>query len=68
VDGHRDETAKGFKDVDKRFDRMDERLDELDEDLTGHMKVHRKVEEDIAYLKGRPARSAARAPRRRVGK
>jgi hypothetical protein len=57
-----------FDAVDQRFDGVDKQLAELDEDLTGHMKVHRKLEEDIAYLKGRPPRSAARAPRRRVGK
>src|SRR5262249_38251565 len=51
-----------------RFDRVETQLNDLEEDLTAHMKRHRKLEEDIRYLKGRPARTAARAPRRRVEK
>ena len=48
-----------------RFDRVEDQLKELDEDLDGHMKVHRELEKDIALLKGRPARTAARARRPR---
>lgn len=51
VDAHRAETKKGFSD--------------LDEELSGHAKVHREIEKDIELLKRRPARTAARAPRRR---
>jgi len=47
---HRAETAKGFSDLDK--------------ELAGHADVHRELETDIGALKRRPARSAARAPRR----
>lgn len=51
VDAHRAETRKGFAD--------------LDEELSGHAKVHREIEKDIEALKRRPARTAARTPRRR---
>jgi chromosome segregation ATPase len=51
VGAHRAETAKGFA--------------ELDRELTDHTKVHREIEEDIEALKRRPARTAARSPRRR---
>ena len=46
---------------------MNKRLDDLDQELTGHAKVHREIEKDIAALKGRAPRTAARraAPRRR---
>jgi septal ring factor EnvC (AmiA/AmiB activator) len=43
---------------------MNQRFDELDAELTLHAKVHRKVEEDIMYLKSRPPRTAAKATRR----
>lgn len=36
----------------------------LDNELTQHMDVHREIEKDIEALKRRPARTAARAPRR----
>jgi chromosome segregation ATPase len=37
---------------------------ELDRELTGHAALHREIEKDIEALKRRPARTAARAPRR----
>lgn len=48
----------------ERFDRVDQRFDDLDAELTTHAKVHRKIEEDITALKGRPPRTAARPVRR----
>lgn len=48
----------------KRFDGVDAQLADLDRDLTKHMDVHREIEKDIEALKSRPARTAARAPRR----
>jgi septal ring factor EnvC (AmiA/AmiB activator) len=50
VDAHRAETKQGFG--------------ELDKELAGHADVHREIETDIEALKRRPARTAARAPRR----
>ena len=50
VDELRTEMKKGFADLDK--------------ELTGHTQVRREIEKDIAALKSRPARTAARAPRR----
>lgn len=43
---------------------MVQRFDELDAELTLHAKVHRKIEQDITTLKGRPPRTAARPTRR----
>ena len=37
---------------------------ELDKELTGHADTHREIEKDIAALKARPPRTAARATRR----
>lgn len=51
VSAHRNETAKGFAD--------------LDRELTKHAEVHREIEKDIIALKARPARTAARPTRRR---
>lgn len=51
VDAHRAETAKGFA--------------ELDRELTKHAEVHRELEKDVATLKRRPARTAARPSSRR---
>ena len=51
LDAHRLETEKGFR--------------QLDAELTKHAEVHRELEKDISALKGRPPRTAARAPRRR---
>jgi len=48
-----------------RLKRVEKQLDDVDEDLTGHMKVHRELEKDIAALKRRPPRTAARPARRR---
>jgi hypothetical protein len=39
---------------------MTKRFGDLDTELTTHAKVHRKIEEDITALKGRPPRTAAR--------
>lgn len=64
VDAHRAETRADAAKVDARFDRVDKGLAELDRDLTKHMDVHREIEKDIEALKARPARTAARAPRR----
>ena len=50
LDAHRVESKKGFSDLDK--------------ELSGHTDVHREIEKDIEALKRRPARTAARAPRR----
>jgi hypothetical protein len=50
IDELRTEMKRGFADLDK--------------ELTGHADVHRQIEKDIAALKARPARTAARAPRR----
>jgi exonuclease VII small subunit len=43
---------------------MTKRFDDLDAELTTHAKVHRKIEDDIRALKGRPPRTAARPTRR----
>jgi archaellum component FlaC len=52
VDAHRDETAKGFR--------------ELDEELSKHSStVHRQLEEDIAALKRQPKTRPARRARTR---
>ena len=64
VDAHRAETKADAATADTRFDRVDKGLAELDRDLTKHMDVHREIEKDIEALKARPARTAARAPRR----
>ncbi|MBW7947426.1 MAG: hypothetical protein H3C60_13565 [Sphingomonadaceae bacterium] len=58
VDAHRAETSAGFAAVQKQ-------LDEVDRDLTGHMKVHAKIEKQIDALKARPAPRPARRPRAR---
>jgi chromosome segregation ATPase len=50
--------------VDDGFSRVAAQLTELDRDLTKRMDVHREIEKDIEGLKRRPARTAARAPRR----
>jgi hypothetical protein len=42
---------------------MVQRFDDLDAEPTKHADVHRKVEEDITRLKGRPPRTAARPAR-----
>ena len=39
-------------------------FEDLDKELSGHADVHRQIEKDIEALKARPARTAARAPRR----
>ena len=51
VDAHGAETANGFA--------------ELDKELTRHADVHRELEKDVATLKRRPPRTAARPGRRR---
>jgi hypothetical protein len=53
----KDDLAKLDAKIEKRFDA-------LDEELTLHTRVHKEIEKDITALKGRPARTAARAPRR----
>ena len=60
----RAETKAEFAQVGSRFDRVEKQLTDLDRDLTKHMDVHREIEKDIEALKARPARTAARAPRR----
>ena len=78
VDSHHVDTSARFDTVEKRFDKVDaqhvqtsarfDRVDksiaEIDRDLTKHMNVHAEIEKDIEALKRRPARTAARAPRR----
>ena len=64
VDAHRAETKADAAKAGSRFDHVDKGLAELDRDLTKHMDVHREIEKDIAALKARPARTAARATRR----
>lgn len=54
VDAHRAETRRGFAD--------------LDAELTKHAEVHKELEIDVASVKRRPIRTAARAPRRRPAK
>ncbi len=51
--------------VHARFDQVDNDLKALDKEVTAHMAVHRELEKDIELLKRRPARTAARATRRR---
>jgi uncharacterized coiled-coil protein SlyX len=46
------------------FRRVDRQLADLDRDLTKHMDVHREIEKDLATLKARPPRTAARPARR----
>jgi hypothetical protein len=60
------EKAQGETRVELRtgFARVDKRFDDLDDELTLHAKVHRKIEDDITALKGRPPRTAARRARR----
>jgi replication fork clamp-binding protein CrfC len=53
------------REMNTRFDEVDKTLASLDADLDKHMKVHRRIEEDITALKRRPARTAARPTRRR---
>jgi hypothetical protein len=50
LEAMRAEMTKGFADLDK--------------ELTGHADLHREIEKDIEALKRRPARTAARSPRR----
>ena len=63
-----DAIAKLDAKVDRRVDElraeMVQRFDELDAELTLHAKVHRKIEQDITTLKGRPSRTATRPSRR----
>jgi len=58
VDAHRAETQAHRLETEKGFR-------ELDRELTKHAEVHAALEKDVATLKRRPTRTAARPARRR---